>query len=65
MVLSQKWIGCLLQVGSEVLLQMEEFKYLRILFTSDGRIEQKSDRQIGAAVMQTLYQSVVVKRKLS
>ena len=35
MVLSQKRVGCLLQVGREVPPQVEEFKYLGVLFTSD------------------------------
>ena len=49
MVLSQKREDCPLRVGSEVLAQMEEFKYLVVLFTSDGRMEEEIDRQIGAA----------------
>ena len=67
MVLSRKRVGCLLRVGSEVLPQVEEFKYLGVLFTSDGRREREIDRQIGAAsaVVQTLHRSVVVKRELS
>ena len=46
---------------------MEEFKYLGVLFTSEGRMEHEIDRPIGAAaaVMQSLYQSVMVKRELS
>ena len=45
---------------------VEEFKYLRVLFTSEGRVKLEVNRQIGAtsAVMQTLQQSVVVKREL-
>ena len=39
MVLSCKRVECPLQVKSEVLLQVEEFKYLGILFTSEGRME--------------------------
>ena len=44
-----------------------EFKYLRVLTTSEGRIEEEIDRRIGAAsaVTQTLKRSVVVKRELS
>ena len=55
MVLCWKRVKCLLQVGSEVLPQVKEFKYLGI------------DRWIGAAcaVVRTLYRSVVVKRELS
>ena len=46
---------------------MEEFKYLGFLFTSEGRLERETDRRIGAAaaVMRSLYRSVVVKRELS
>ncbi|KAK0151090.1 Arf-GAP with coiled-coil, ANK repeat and PH domain-containing protein 3 [Merluccius polli] len=48
---------------SELLLQAKEFKYLGILFTSEGEM----DRWIGAesAVMLALYRAVVVKRELS
>ncbi|KAI3352033.1 hypothetical protein L3Q82_020845 [Scortum barcoo] len=31
------WLACLLWVGGEVLPQVEEFKYLGVLFTSEGR----------------------------
>lgn len=46
---------------------MVDFKYLGFLFMSDGRLEREIDRWIGAAsaLMQILYQSIVVKRKLS
>ncbi|KAK0135351.1 putative uncharacterized transposon-derived protein F52C9.6 [Merluccius polli] len=56
-----------LRVGDEILPQVEEFKYLGVLFTSEGRIEREIDRRIGAApaVMWTLHGSVVVKRELS
>ena len=66
MVLGQKRVECLLCVGSEVLPQVEKFKY-RVLFTNDGRREWEIDRRIGAAsaVVRTLYRSVVVKRELS
>ena len=54
-------------LGGELLPQVEEFKYLGILFTSEERMERETDRRIGAAdaVMRPLYQSVVVKRELS
>ncbi|TWW74372.1 R2DM Retrovirus-related Pol polyprotein from type II retrotransposable element [Takifugu flavidus] len=48
MVLARKKVECLLQVGEEVLPQVEEFKYLGILFTSEGRMEREIDRRIGA-----------------
>ena len=36
MVLSRKPVDCLLQVGNVSLPQVKEFKYLRVLFTSEG-----------------------------
>ena len=67
MVLSQKRVECLLRVRGGVLPQVEEFKYLGILFTNEGRREREIDRRIGAAsaVKRALYRSVVVKRELS
>uniref|UniRef100_A0AAV2LL43 Reverse transcriptase domain-containing protein n=1 Tax=Knipowitschia caucasica TaxID=637954 RepID=A0AAV2LL43_KNICA len=67
MVLDRKKVPCPLQVGGEVLPQVEEFKYLGVLFTSEGRMEREIDRRIGAAcaVMRSLYRTVVVKRELS
>ncbi|KAK3522059.1 hypothetical protein QTP70_022619, partial [Hemibagrus guttatus] len=59
--------ACTLQVGGEFLPQVEEFKYLRVLFTSEGRMDREIDRWIGAAaaVMRSMYRSVVVKKELS
>ncbi|KAK3525927.1 hypothetical protein QTP70_010995 [Hemibagrus guttatus] len=67
MVLDRKKVACMLQVGGEVLPQVEEFKYLGVLFTSEGRMDCEIDRRIGAAaaVMRSMYQSVVVKKELS
>ncbi|KAJ0050334.1 hypothetical protein NL108_017502 [Boleophthalmus pectinirostris] len=67
MVLSRKKVSCPLQVGGESLHQVEEFKYLGVLFSSEGRTEREIDRWIGAAsaVMWSLYLTAVVKRKLS
>ncbi|KAK3571064.1 hypothetical protein QTP86_001311 [Hemibagrus guttatus] len=67
MVLDQKKVACTLQVGGEVLPQVEEFKYLGVLFTSEGRMDREIDRWIGAAaaVMRSMYRSVVVKKELS
>ncbi|KAK3507789.1 hypothetical protein QTP70_000372 [Hemibagrus guttatus] len=67
MVLNQKKVACTLQVGEEVLPQVEEFKYLGVLFTSEGRMDREIDRRIGAAaaVMRSMYRSVVVKKELS
>jgi len=60
-------VECSLRVGSELLPQAKEFKYLRVLFTSEGKMEREMDRWIGAAsaVMRALYRSIVVKRELS
>ena len=46
---------------------MEEFKYLRVSFLSEGKMEREIDRRIGgaSAVMQTLKRPVLVKRELS
>ncbi|KAK3516473.1 hypothetical protein QTP70_016707, partial [Hemibagrus guttatus] len=67
MVLDRKKVACTLQVGGEVLPQVEEFKYLGVLFTSEGRMDCEIDRRIGAAaaVMRSMYRSVVVKKELS
>ncbi|KAK3515128.1 hypothetical protein QTP70_007237 [Hemibagrus guttatus] len=67
MVLDQKKVVCTLQVGGEVLPQVEEFKYLGVLFTNEGRMDREIDRRIGAAaaVMRSMYRSVVVKKELS
>nr|XP_054589525.1 RNA-directed DNA polymerase from mobile element jockey isoform X1 [Nothobranchius furzeri] len=67
MVLDRKRVACHLRVGGEVLPQVEEFKYLGILFTSEGRRDREIDRRIGSAsaVMRTLSRSVVGKRELS
>ncbi|KAI3375410.1 hypothetical protein L3Q82_021893 [Scortum barcoo] len=63
----RKRVACPLQVGGEVLPQVEEFKYLGVLFTSEGKIEREIDRRIGAAsaVMRSVYRTVVVKKELS
>ena len=67
MVLCRKMVECSLRVGSELLPQAKEFKYLGVLFTSEGKMEREMDRRIGAvsAVMRALYRSVVVKKELS
>ncbi|KAK3521504.1 hypothetical protein QTP70_007969 [Hemibagrus guttatus] len=67
MVLDRKKVACTLQVGGEVLPQVEKFKYLGVLFTSEGRMDREIDRRIGAAaaVMRSMYRSVVVKKELS
>ncbi len=44
-----KKVACPLQVGGEFLPQVEEFKYLGVLFMSEGRMEREIDRRSGAA----------------
>ncbi|KAL7877601.1 hypothetical protein SRHO_G00042440 [Serrasalmus rhombeus] len=65
LVLRRKRVEGPLWVGDKLLPQVEEFKYLRVLFTSTR--EREIDRRIGAgsAVMQGPYRSVVVKKELS
>ncbi|KAI3374830.1 hypothetical protein L3Q82_021372 [Scortum barcoo] len=70
MVLDRKRVACPLQVGGEVLPQVEEFKYLGVLFTSEGKIEREIDRRIGAASAVSYAVgvpdwTVVVKKELS
>jgi len=67
MVHCQKTVECSLRVGSELLPQAKELKYLGVLFTSEGKMKWEMDRRIGvvSAVMRALYRPVVVKRELS
>lgn len=66
MVLCWKMVDCPLQIGSETLPEAKDFRYIRVLFRSDGKIKCVMDKQLGVmlAVMQALYQTVVVKREL-
>ena len=50
-----------------MLPQVEKFKYLRVLFTSEGKMEGEVDRRISAAsaVMWTSYWTIVMKKELS
>ena len=43
MVLDRKKVACSLRVGGEFLPQVEEFKYLGVLFMSEGRMEREID----------------------
>ena len=49
MVLCRKTVDCTLQVGSESLPQAREFKYLEVLFKSEGKMEWEMDRRFSAA----------------
>ena len=62
-VLTWKRLGCLLQVGREVLPQVDEYKCLSVHFTSEGRLGQETDRWTGAASLEVL--SVAVRRELN
>lgn len=66
------WLFCfvlpqLVWVGIELLPQVEEFKYLDVLFMSEGKMECEVNRRIAAAsaVMKVLHWTIVVKRELS
>lgn len=50
MVLCHKAVDCSLQVWGDLLPQLKEFKYLGVLFISDGTMEREMDRQIGSNV---------------
>jgi len=54
-VLSRKKVECSLRVGNEMLPQVEEFKYLGVLFISEGRMEREIDGRIGAASAVLLF----------
>ena len=43
MALSRKTVKCSPRVGNEILPQVEEFKYLGVLFTSEGQMEREID----------------------
>ena len=47
--------------------QVKEFKYLRVLFTSEGMMGCEIDRRVGAAgvVLHALHCTVVMKMELS
>jgi len=57
----------MLQVNGSALQQVEKFKYLGVVFTSDGRRNEEIDKWIGKAnaVLRELYRSVVTKQELS
>lgn len=46
-----------LRVGKDLMPQVSEFRYLRILFISEGKMEWEIDRREGGAsrVVQTLH----------
>ena len=54
-------------MSGNTLQQVETFKYLRVVFTSDGSRNKEIDTRIGKenAVLREFYCSVVAKRELS
>lgn len=48
-MLHQKTVDCSPWVGTELLPQAKGFTYLRILFTSEHKMEHKMDRWIGVS----------------
>ncbi len=46
---------------------MKESKYLGVLFTSEGTMEQETDQtiRVGEVVLHLLYRTIVTKRELS
>lgn len=49
MVLDWKKVSCPLRVGGEIVPQVKKLEYLRVMFTSEGKIECEIDRQICVA----------------
>jgi len=58
---------CMRQVSGNTLQQVEKFKYLGVVFTSDGRRSKEIDTGIGKAnaVLRKLCRSVTTKQALS
>jgi hypothetical protein len=61
LVLSRKPAQCVLHVSGATLKQVEKFKYLGVVFTSDGRQETELDARIAGAgaIMRQLQHSVI------
>ena len=57
----------MLQVNGATLKQIEKFKYLGVVFTSDGGQDEELDTRMGkaSAVMRALHYLIVMKRELS
>ena len=67
MVLSRHHTECTLYVNGVQLRQVEEFKYLGVMFSSDGRQDKEIDRRINqaSAVPRELGKMVVSNTRLS
>ena len=66
MRLSGHPVQCSFQTNGITLKRTEKFKYLGVIFSSDGRQGNKLDTRIekASAAMRQLYRSVVLKREL-
>ncbi len=66
-VLCRKQVDGPLRVGNESLPQVKKFKYLVILFTSEGTTERKIGQRIGTAgaVLHSLCSTVLTKVEMS
>ena len=66
MYLSKHHVQCSFQTNGATLKQMEKFKYLGVILSSNGKQDRKLDRLIGkaSAVMRQLYRLIVLKRDL-
>ncbi|VDP12191.1 unnamed protein product, partial [Soboliphyme baturini] len=66
LVLSRCPGGCSLQINGEAVEQVEKFKYLEIVFTSDGELVEEIDWRTGVAsgVLRELARPVVTKAEL-
>ncbi|CAM1293788.1 Uncharacterised protein r2_g303 [Pycnogonum litorale] len=66
LLLSRRPGQCTLHVSGVPLKQVEKFKYLGVVFTSDGRQDIELDTRIAAAgaVMRQLQRSVLLRREL-
>lgn len=67
MVVCRKKVDYSLWVDSELLPQVKEFKYVGILFTSEGQMKREVDRQTDAtsAVMRAFNWTAAVKKEPS
>ncbi|VDO93338.1 unnamed protein product [Soboliphyme baturini] len=67
LLLSRSPARCSIQVNGETKEQVEKFKYLEVVFTSDGEFEEEIARRTGVAsdVLRQLARSTVTKTEVS
>jgi hypothetical protein len=67
MITSRESNQCNLHLNNNPLNQVNNFKYLGVQFSDDGKQDGEIDRRIGAAsgILRSLYRSVVTKAELS